>query len=65
MDTEARVDALKNTVVVDLGTLRQSVEDRVKAGSYASADEVTRAALLRSAKKPAQTTGCASWLRIH
>ncbi len=44
-DTEARMDALKNTVVVDLGPFRQSVEDRVKAGFYASTDEVIHAGL--------------------
>jgi len=36
----------QNTVVVDLGPLRQLVEDRVKTGSYTSADEVIRAGLL-------------------
>ena len=46
MDTEARMEAAENRLVVDLGPLRQSVEDRVKAGSYASADEVIRAGLL-------------------
>ena len=36
----------QNTLVVDLGPLRQSVEDRVQSGSYSSADEVIRASLL-------------------
>jgi antitoxin ParD1/3/4 len=36
----------QNTLVVDLGPLRQSVEDRVQSGSYSSADEVIRAGLL-------------------
>jgi antitoxin ParD1/3/4 len=36
----------QNTLVVDLGTMRKSVEDRVKSGSYASADEVIRAGIL-------------------
>ena len=36
----------QNTLVIDLGPLRQSVEDRVQSGSYASADEVVRAGLL-------------------
>jgi|CZKF01.1.fsa_nt_gi antitoxin ParD1/3/4 len=36
----------QNTIVVDLGSLRQSVEQRVQSGSYASADEVVRAGLL-------------------
>jgi antitoxin ParD1/3/4 len=36
----------QNTLVIDLGPLRQSVEDRVQSGSYTSADEVVRAGLL-------------------
>jgi antitoxin ParD1/3/4 len=36
----------QNTLVIDLGPLRQSVEDRVQSGSYSSADEVVRAGLL-------------------
>lgn len=36
----------QNTLVVDLGPLRQSVEERVQSGSYANADEVIRAGLL-------------------
>jgi antitoxin ParD1/3/4 len=36
----------QNTIVVDLGPLRQRVEDRVQSGSYATADEVVRAGLL-------------------
>jgi len=35
-----------NTLVIDLGPLRKSVEDRVQSGSYASADEVIRAGIL-------------------
>jgi antitoxin ParD1/3/4 len=46
MDTEASMEAAQNTVVVDLGPLRKSVEERVQSGSYASADEVIRAGLL-------------------
>ena len=46
MGTEAGMGAAQNAVVVDLGPLRQRVEDRVKAGHYASADEVIRAGLL-------------------
>ncbi|HXR38653.1 MAG TPA: type II toxin-antitoxin system ParD family antitoxin [Terracidiphilus sp.] len=37
--------ATQNTVVVDLGSFRGAVEERVKAGSYASADEVIQAGL--------------------
>ena len=37
---------VQNTLVIDLGSLRQSVEDRVQSGSYASTDEVIRAGLL-------------------
>ena len=36
----------QNTLVIDLGPLRQSVEDRVQSGSYSSADKVVRAGLL-------------------
>jgi antitoxin ParD1/3/4 len=36
----------QNTLVVDLGPLRKNVDDRVQFGSYASTDEVIRAALL-------------------
>ncbi|HUA99462.1 MAG TPA: type II toxin-antitoxin system ParD family antitoxin [Terracidiphilus sp.] len=35
----------QNTVVVDLGPLRQAVEERVKSGAYASPDEVIQAGL--------------------
>jgi antitoxin ParD1/3/4 len=42
---EARVEAAQNTVVVDLGPFRKSVEERVQAGSYASTDEVIQAGL--------------------
>jgi antitoxin ParD1/3/4 len=37
---------IQNTIVVDLGALRKSVEERVQSGSYASTDEVIRAGLL-------------------
>lgn len=35
----------QNTMVVDLGSLRSVVEERVKSGAYASPDEVIQAAL--------------------
>lgn len=38
--------ASPNTIAVDLGPLRAKVEERVKSGSYASADDVIRAGLL-------------------
>jgi len=51
--------ATQNTVVVDLGSLRQSVEDRIQSGSYASADEVIRAGLLALEREEAGTN---EWL---
>jgi antitoxin ParD1/3/4 len=38
--------AAQNTVVVDLGPLKQIVDERLESGSYTSADEVIRAGLL-------------------
>jgi antitoxin ParD1/3/4 len=38
--------ATQNTIVVDLGELRQSVDDRIQSGAYANADEVIRAGLI-------------------
>jgi len=35
----------QNTLLVDLGPLRQSVEERIQSGSYASTDEVIQAGL--------------------
>ena len=35
----------QTTLLVDLGPLRQSVEDRVQSGSYTSTDEVIQAGL--------------------
>ncbi len=49
----------QNTIVVDLGSLRQSVEARVQSGSYASADEVIRASLLALEREEAATN---EWL---
>jgi len=40
------METAQNTVVVNLGTFRQKVEERVKAGAYASTDEVIQAGLL-------------------
>jgi antitoxin ParD1/3/4 len=51
--------AAQNTVIVDLGPLRQKVEERVKSGSYASADEVIRAGLLALEREEASTN---EWL---
>lgn len=36
----------QNRIVVDLGPLRKSVDDRVQSGSYNNADDVIRAGLL-------------------
>jgi len=38
--------ATQNVATVDLGAMRQGVEDRIKAGAYGSADEVIQAGLL-------------------
>jgi antitoxin ParD1/3/4 len=43
---EAHMATAQNILLVDLGPLRKSVEERVQSGSYASADEVIRAGLL-------------------
>jgi antitoxin ParD1/3/4 len=56
---EARMATAQNTIVVDLGSLRQSVEARVQSGSYASADEVIRASLLALEREEAATN---EWL---
>jgi antitoxin ParD1/3/4 len=53
------MEAAQNAVVVDLGPLRQSAEDRVKAGHYASTDEVIRAGLLALQREEATTN---EWL---
>ncbi len=59
MSMEVRMATTQNTVVVDLGPLRRSVEDRVKAGFYASTDEVIRAGLLALEREEA---GLNEWL---
>jgi antitoxin ParD1/3/4 len=51
--------AAENTVVVNLGPLRKAVEERVRAGSYASTDEVVRAGLLALEREEAGTN---EWL---
>jgi antitoxin ParD1/3/4 len=50
---------VQNTIIVDLGPLRQRVDERIKAGSYASADEVIRAGLLALEREEA---GANEWL---
>jgi antitoxin ParD1/3/4 len=56
---ETRMATTQNTLVVDLGPMRKSVEDRVQSGSYASADEVIRAGILALEREEAATNG---WL---
>jgi len=53
------MEATQNTVVVDLGSFRGAVEERVKAGFYASTDEVIRAGLLALEREEAGTN---EWL---
>jgi antitoxin ParD1/3/4 len=53
------MEAAEDTVVVNLGPLRKAVEERVKAGSYASTDEVVRAGLLALEREEAGTN---EWL---
>jgi antitoxin ParD1/3/4 len=50
-----RMATTQNTLVVDLGSLRQRVEEPIKAGSYASADEVVRVGLLALEREEAST----------
>ena len=45
----------QNRIVVDLGPLRKSVEERVQSGSYASPDEVIRASLLALEREESAT----------
>ena len=49
----------QNMVVVDLGPFRGAVEARLKAGSYASTDEVIQAGLLALEREEASTN---EWL---
>ena len=44
-----------NSILVNLGPLRKSVEERVESGSYADADEVLRAGLLALEREEAAT----------
>jgi len=53
--------AAQNTLIVDLGPLLGAVEQRVKSGSYASADEVIRAGLLALEREEMSTN---EWL-VH
>lgn len=46
IEVEVRMESAQSTVAVNLGTFRQKVEERVKAGAYASTDEVIQAGLL-------------------
>jgi antitoxin ParD1/3/4 len=52
---EVRMATAQNTLVVDLGPLRKSVDDRVQSGSYANADEVIRAGLLALEREESAT----------
>jgi antitoxin ParD1/3/4 len=45
----------QDTVVVNLGSFREAVEERVKAGAYASTDEVIQAGLSALAREEAGT----------
>ena len=45
----------QNRIVVDLGPLRKSVDDRVQSCSYASPDEVIRAGLLALEREESAT----------
>jgi len=56
------MEAAQNAVVVDLGSFRGAVEERVKAGSYASTDEVIRAGLLALEREEA---GLNEWLTMQ
>ncbi len=53
------MNATQNTVVVDLGAQGRVVEDRIKAGAYASVDEVIQAALRALEREEADTN---AWL---
>ena len=59
MVMEAGMGIAQNTVAVDLGPFRGAVEARVKAGSYACADEVIQAGLLALEREEASTN---EWL---
>jgi putative addiction module CopG family antidote len=48
-----------NTLVVDLGAMRQIVEERVQSGSYANPDEVIQAGLRALEREEA---GANNWL---
>ena len=50
----------QNTVVVNLGLFREAVEERVRAGTYASTDEVIQAGLSALEREEA---GANEWLQ--
>lgn len=45
----------EKTILVDLGSLRTAVEERIQSGSYANADEVIRAGLLALEREESAT----------
>lgn len=49
----------QKSILVDLGPLHKTVEDRVRSGSYASADEVIRAGLRALEREETSTN---AWL---
>ncbi len=53
------MSSARNTIVVDLGPMRKSVEVRVQSGSYATADEVILAGLHALEREEAGTN---EWL---
>jgi antitoxin ParD1/3/4 len=52
---EARMQTSRSTLLVDVGDQLRVVEDRVKAGSYASPDEVVQAALRALEREESET----------
>src|ERR1035437_1723960 len=56
-----RMATTQNTLVVDLGSLRQRVEERIKAGSYASADGGFNNEVQRAIRAASGWDGVGSW----